>query len=96
MSGTVERAAARIGCLLLAQIVNPFLRPPSRLADEIVGERVGLLADQMHVVPLADQSATQALDVDVTPRAREHVPVGHDDPHSAPFWPLRVRISMLA
>src|SRR3712207_4862947 len=49
----------------------------------------------MQVVPLFHESATQALDVDVAPRARERVPVGHDEPHSAPrsLYCSRARIA---
>ena len=94
--GPVERAVPGVGRLLLAQILYaPRIRRRA-LVDEIVGEWVRLLAEQMQVVPLAHECATQALDVDVTPRAGEHVPVGHDDLHGAPSGPCRVCISKLA
>lgn len=58
-------------------------------AYEVVVQWLRLLAEQMYVVSLADQRPTEILDVDIAPRAREHVSVRHqklDSPHGiTPF-----------
>ena len=86
--GHVDDAAARERRLLFALVVDPFRVHRRVPVHEVERERVGLLADQVQLVALADQGPAQALDVDVAPRAREHVPVRHDQPHGFPSTPV--------
>lgn len=51
-------------------------------ADEIVVQRMGLLAEQMQLVAGAYQGAAEVLNVDVAPGAREHVAVGDQQLHA--------------
>jgi hypothetical protein len=56
------------------------------LVDEVVGERVRLLAEEVHLMTQANQRPTEVLHIDVAPGAGEHVTVCHKKLHaSAPI-----------
>jgi hypothetical protein len=50
---------------------------------EVVGEGVRFLAEEVHVVAHLDQRPAEVLNVDVAPRAGEHVAVSHEKPHGS-------------
>src|ERR671921_2505429 len=91
--GLIYVAGAGVGRRLPAQLLHTPRARPIVAVYEIVGEGVGFLAEEVNVVTHPGEGPAKVLNVDVAPRAGEHVAVRHEEPRgfqpSFPHIPVK-------